>query len=877
MPLGTGERLGPYEISDLLGAGGMGEVYRARDPRLGRDVAIKISSAEFSDRFEREARAIAAFNHPNICALYDVGPNYLVMELVPGRTLAEIIQDSRASAPGRLSTAEALAAARQIAEALEAAHDRGIVHRDLKPANVKITPDGVAKVLDFGLAKAIDQDLAADTVASTFTSPARTGHGVILGTARYMAPEQALGRPVDRRADIWAFGVVLFEMVTGEFLFRGDTATEVIAAVIKDDIALDRIPPDVPPAIRQLMARCLVRDPKQRLRDIGEARIMLADPRSMAPEVTTLAPPADSRTSSLMRIVLALALAAIAGAAGWTLKSAAGVPLRHIELSDPLASANGAALSPDGSRVAYFDGSHLYVRALDAVAPQDLGTVHVTAHLPVWSHDGRTIAFIAGGGIHAVPAGGGAVRQICRIPASGRLSDLAWRTNGTLVFSVVGDGVYSVPGEGGTPTVLLPVAPGTEIEFTSVSPLADDRLIVTTRLRESASFRTDLVSAGPERRRVTLIDDPDVTFVKADPRGLVLFHRRGANNGVWAAPFDGMRADLAQAVMIVPRGTSFQADAVGDVLISLPPAPQSMELVWMTERGEVSPAAGPPIEVASPPVLSPDGRRVVFVVDADNDRHLIVRDLDTGSDARLTPQAEGVPTLDPPTWFPSSDEVIFATGPLASRRIVARRIDGRGGQRVLVEGLAGQVTRDAQHLVFLIGNGGDRHLRYAPLAADRSVGAVRRLFRDSDPDIGSFDISPDGSVLAYSASEADGRLNTFLTDFPAASRQVQMTTRGGARAQFSADGSAIFYVSPAQPATDPLRGALSKRSIALKSLAPSGPEVQLLVEGRLPRAALAGFDVSADGRLLTVRRADGDRSQGPRRILVQNWPAAIGR
>jgi hypothetical protein len=212
-----------------------------------------------------------------------------------------------------------------------------------------------------------------------------------------------------------------------------------------------------------------------------------------------------------------------------------------------------------------------------------------------------------------------------------------------------------------------------------------------------------------------------------------------------------------------------------------------------------------------------------------------------------------------------------------SRRIVARRIDGRGGQRVLVEGLVGQVTQDAQYLVFLIGHGGNRRLRYAPLAAGGSVGTARRLLPDSDPDIDSFDLSPDGSVLAYSVVEADRRLNIFLTDFPAVTRQVQVTARGGGRPQFSADGTAIFYVGRAQPDSDPPRAALSKRSIALKSLAPSGPEVQLLVESRLPVGIAAGFDVVPDGRLLTMRPAESDRRQGPRRLLVQSWRAALGR
>ncbi len=883
MSLGAGERLGPYEICGPIGAGGMGEVYQARDTRLGRDVAIKVSAAEFSERFEREARAIAALNYPNICALYDVGPNYLVMELVPGPTLAEVIAAAGTPDAEGLHLADVVALARQIAEALEAAHEKGIVHRDLKPANVKITPEGVAKVLDFGLAKALDQeqrDAAADANSPTFMSPARTERGLILGTARYMAPEQARGRPVDRRADIWAFGVVLFEMLTGRTLFPGETATEIIAAVIKDDIALDRLPPDVPPAIRRLLARCLERDPRQRLRDIGEARIVLADPASIAPSAMARPPETSgrSRASWLGWTALALLLTGAAGAGGRWLTPDVDLPLRRIELADPLASSNGLALASDGSRVAYFSDAHLYVRALDALVPQDLGAVHVTSGLPFWSPDGRTIGFYAAGAINTIPAGGGPMRQICRIPATGRPLDFAWRSDGTILFAVSRDSVYAVPAEGGTPAVYLPIDPKTEIEFTSVSPLPDNRLIVTTRIREPSSYRTELVSSGSDRRRTTIVADPDVAFVKYDPNGMLLFRRRGPNNGIWAVPFDDGRVDLAKAAVIAPRGTSFQADATGAALIGLPPPAVTTELVWMTQSGEVSPVPGTPVEAGSAPVLSPDGSRVAFVVDTEGDRHLVVRDLKTGSDTRLTPAGEDAPTHDPPSWFPSGDEVVFATGSVEERRLVARRTDGSGGQRMLAAGRVGQVTPNRQYLVFLVDEGGVTRLRYAPLAADGSVGAAERVLAQSDPNIIAFDLSPDGSTLAYSIPESDSRLNSFLTDFPAGSRQLQVTTSGGARPQFSGDGNALFYLTRALPQTDPPRGALAKRPVALRSLATSGPAVQLLVEGKEPPGVMMmAFDVARDGRLLTMRRTGGDKRPSPRLLLVQNWRAAMRR
>jgi len=275
--MNPGTRLGPYEILDLIGAGGMGEVYRARDTRLDRIVALKVSKDQFSERFEREARSVAALNHPNICTLHDVGPNYLVMEFIEGETLA-----------GPLPLDQAVSYGRQIAEALEAAHEKGIVHRDLKPANIKVTAAGTVKVLDFGLAKALSDDPVSGSMQDSPTlSMAMTRAGMILGTAAYMSPEQAKGRPVDRRADIWAFGVVFYEMLAGGQTFSGDTAAETLASVLKETISFDRLPADTPPTLRLLLRRCLERDLRKRLQAIGEARILLEGPMEAAAQATT--------------------------------------------------------------------------------------------------------------------------------------------------------------------------------------------------------------------------------------------------------------------------------------------------------------------------------------------------------------------------------------------------------------------------------------------------------------------------------------------------------------------------------------------------------------------------------------------------------------
>src|SRR5579871_3406750 len=307
MPLMAGEKLGPYEIITPIGAGGMGEVFRARDPRMGREVAIKISAERFSERFDKEVRAIASLNHPNVCTLYDVGPNYLVMELIDGPTLADRIKQ------GALPLDEALAIARQIAEALEAAHEKGIVHRDLKPGNVKIKPDGAVKVLDFGLAKMADANSsdASPEHSPTLTFQPGTRAGMILGTAAYMAPEQARGKPVDRRADIWAFGVVLYEMLTGKRAFEGETVSDILAAVIMKEPDWNAVPASTPAYLRRLLRRCFEKDPKRRLQAIGEARIAIENPeQDQAPAAVAAVPTARP---SMLQGILALALILLGG------------------------------------------------------------------------------------------------------------------------------------------------------------------------------------------------------------------------------------------------------------------------------------------------------------------------------------------------------------------------------------------------------------------------------------------------------------------------------------------------------------------------------------------------------------------------------------
>jgi len=400
----AGEKLGPYEIVSLIGKGGMGEVYRARDPRLNRDVAIKVSAVQFSERFDREARAVAALNHPNICQVYDVGPNYLVMEYIEGEAPA-----------GPIALDVAINYARQIADALEAAHEKGIVHRDLKPANIKIKPDGTVKVLDFGLAKlAVESDSALSENSPTL-SIAATQAGMILGTAGYMSPEQARGKPVDKRADIWAFGVVFYEMLTGERLFQGEDISHTMAAVIMQQPNLEVVPLPV----RRLLQNCLEKDPKKRLRDIGDVWRLLDD---VAPAAAPAQPEkAAHKPNWLWPVVAAALLVVLAGLSFFHFRETTpeAPVLRSTILPPPntefdfTQGAGLLALSPDGKKIVFgaraADGKEqLWVRPLDGLTAQALAGTE-GALFPFWSPDSQQIAFFADGHLKKINAGGGAV------------------------------------------------------------------------------------------------------------------------------------------------------------------------------------------------------------------------------------------------------------------------------------------------------------------------------------------------------------------------------------------------------------------------------------------------------------------------------------
>ena len=805
-----GTRLGPYEIVSRLGAGGMGEVYRARDSRLQRDVAIKVLPAEVAGdserlaRFTREAQTLAALTHPHIAHVHGLDESgttrALVMELVEGDDLSAVI------ARGPVPLDEALAIAGQIADALAAAHESGIVHRDLKPANVKVRPDGTVKVLDFGLAKALDRRLAAaaspsdPTHSPTITSPAMTAMGMVLGTASYMSPEQARGKLVDRRADIWAFGCVLFEMLTGRRAFPGESVTDTLARVIEREPDWALLPPTTPTYVRGVLERCLRKDPGRRLRDMGDARMALEEGGPAAPAAA-----ANRRGTFRWHLPAGLLAALLAGTAlGWLARPA---PVANARLTAPmqldlllpdgldLFTLPGArlAISPDGSKVAFVAGGRgsrqVFVRSLDgaqAVPVRGTDAAFATAFSP----DGQALAFLSRDrSLKRVSLRDGLINDIA--PVAGTSTPI-WGADDRVIYAR--EGVWRVAASGGTPERLTSLDQArSELAHMPGVRLHSGLVLFTTYATAERSF----ANSEGDTARIEVVDPANlVRRVVVDraaapiysPTGHLLFLRDGA---VLAVPFDAATAQVTgDAVTVLPAGTVLLSSgtplvslADNGMLVYAPASTGLSNLIRLTPGGAAVPLSETPRAFAQPRV-SPDGTRLVVSLGAES---LWVHDL--SRDAR-TPLTSGrLPGVSFPIW--SHD----------GRRVVYRRFDdlwwvdadGRGGTG-RVEGnqpgdIAVAAARDGDMLAVLRVNpstGGD-------IFALSMTGAwpSRPLVQTAGYD-GGADFSPDGRTLVYASTDS-GLSQVYLSPFPAMDRKWTVSTSGGTQPRWSRDGRQILY------------------------------------------------------------------------------------
>jgi dipeptidyl aminopeptidase/acylaminoacyl peptidase len=849
----------------------MGEVYRARDTELDRGVALKVVPAGFAAdadrvmRFEREAKTLATLNHPGIAAIYGLqrsgSTTALVMELVEGDDLSGLI------ARGPIAPAEAVSIARQIAEALEAAHEQGIIHRDLKPANVKVRNDGTVKVLDFGLAKALDrQDADAEASAlQTITSPAITERGLILGTAAYMSPEQARGKAVDKRTDIWAFGVVLFEMLTGRQLYRGDSVQDVLAAVIKDSPDLGLLPSATPPALRAILARCLERDPRRRLRDIGEARIQLESPAALdaGAAAPAFSPPPARRASPLWAASLAAALAVGAGA-GWVLKQppAIELPVRRVEIQTPdRLRAIEAAISPDGRAVAFASVQKAWIKRLDRAEPFEIVNAgQIRAFF--WSPDSTQLGFQARGHLWRVPATGGTPVEIGAVPRDLSVAGGAmWLPGNRIVYATGASGLLEISADGGETRRLLDPDPRTEVDFHEPSALPDGRGFLVIPHRAIGGMMVIELFDGRTRREIYR-SSSRLRYPVYSPTGHLLFSRDGS---IWAIAFDLATGTVAGEPSLVASDAGRPTVSADGTLVVLPEAaPSDLQLVWTTREGKpIAPLGrgGVPIRY---PRLSPDGRQVAVQIGELAQSNIHIVDVAKGTDRRLT--FESGPNSYP-VWSPDGKRVMYRCGPA----LCARPADGSGGPvKLLDEARDPAVSPDGKLLLFTREDGSSLadiyvvELGTEGLAAP-ATGSPKLLVTAAGRQINP-EVSPDGTLLAYESTES-GENEIYMTTLPAGQGKWQVSDAGGGSPRWSRSGDRLYFDS-----ANHLMESFIERTPAPSA----GTPVDLFAaESIAVRLVTFGFDRAVDDRRFLVPRPTNASSDIGALLLIEQWAKAL--
>ena len=890
----SGQRLGAYEVGALIGAGGMGEVYRARDAKLHRDVAIKVllpavaNDAERLARFRREAQTLASLNHPGIAQIYGIEDNdsgpFLVMELVDGPTLADRI------AVGPMAVDEALAVARQVVDALEAAHERGIIHRDLKPANIKVRDDGAVKILDFGLAKALDPqsgigEHGALANSPTITSPAMTQAGMILGTAAYMSPEQAKGRVVDKRSDVWAFGCVLYEMLTGRRAFEGEDVTDTIAAIIKGDPNWQALPAETPPQIRLLLVRCLEKDRRARIGDIAVARFLMNE--TIAPHPGIGAAPTHDKPSGSRRLVAAaLAGFAVGGAiaaSAWLLVRPAETPITPVRFTftppadSPLiiqGNDRDLAVAPDGSFIVYRSGtaallrSHLMVRGINELEPRVLAGTE-NARFPFISADGRWVGFQVGSEIRKVAITGGPATVVCT--NSGTARGASWGEDDFIVFGSP-EGLRRVPAGGGEPALLtktdgerreqhwLPyVLPGAKWAVFTVFPGID-----------FASSRLEAIEIATGQRKPILPAGHDATYVASGhlvygivAPALETGTRRGS---LRAVRFDPVRVEtigdslnlldfvrLGNVSPVLNYTLSTQGDlafVAGDVS---PGAQPARALIWVDRKGQETAIAAPPRRYAIPRI-SPDGTRVAIDV-RDQTNDIWIWDFNRQTLSALSRD----PAVDmSPIWTPDGRRVIWtSTRGGGNPNLYWQAADGTGVAERLSTNMTNQfptsISPDGGTIV-LFGASGNimSAMDLFTLNINDSPRKGIPLVSAAGLDFGG-EVSPDGKWLAYHSNES-GEAQVYVRPFPNVNDgRWQVSNAGGTRAVWSRNGRELFYLDR--------DGRVSSVSVTPGASFAASPPARILNTSYYSGAStlgldLRGYDVSLDGqRFLMVKES----------------------
>ena len=916
MALIPGTRLGSYEVVALLGAGGMGEVYRARDPKLNRDVAIKVLLASVAGdpdrlaRFSREAQVLASLNHPNIAHIHGLeeanGVTALILELVEGEDLAQRI------ARGPIPLDEALPIARQIAEALVAAHEQGIVHRDLKPANIKVRADGTVKVLDFGLAKALNP--AGASGGAIDNSPTLTAHatqmGMILGTAAYMAPEQARGKAVDRRGDIWAFGVVVYEMLAGRRAFTGEGTSDVLAAVLRQDLDWMALPAKTPARLIALLRECLIRDPRQRLRDIGDARIVLEkmisgtidDGLPLATGAGTVSSPSRVVTPFRYALPYVLGAALAGGVIGWLVPRAADGPgpvshlLMDVRPADSLVGSSGSsssvrpsrpalAISPDGRWVAYAATrgtvTQLYVRGLaDDAGTAVPGTAGASG--PFVSPDGAWIGFWADDKIKKVSTAGGPPVTIADVTSSGDLHSATWTESGTIVLGT-STGLIKVLAVGG-PATNLTTPDGSKGERHLLPhALPGGKAILFTNVTGDAWDRASIVLHvfGTGERRVLLEGGADGRYVST---GHLVYLKTGT---LVAVPFDlrslrvtGDSVPLIEGVMQAVNAPNtddetgvgqFTVSATGTLLYAdggVHPLREA-SLVLADRAGTTQPLAAATARAFIYPRFSPNGERVAVTVGG-NASDLWVYDVLRGAPTRLTFGGRN----EFPVWSQDGRRIVYASDVEKVSNLYAINADGSGKPERLTTSQFAQApsswTAVGDAIAYTEEHDGEySQIWVLPMVGDRKP----KLFLESTFLLAYPEFSPDGRWLAYVSSES-GDAEVYVQPYPGPGEKVRISEAGGYEPIWSASGKELLYRIRKGDRTGIFAAAIRSWS-PFRADRPSLVFDAKASEYR-QNVPIRGWDVSADGKRFLLNRflESTDKPVGEVNVVL-NWSEVL--
>jgi Tol biopolymer transport system component len=872
--INVGTHLGSHEITALLGKGGMGEVYRARDTKLKRDVAIKILPDQFSrdadrvSRFQREAEVLASLNHPNIAAIYDLaeanGSRYLVLELVEGETLADRLRR------GPFPTADALQIAGQIAEALEAAHEKGIIHRDLKPANIKITTDGKVKVLDFGLAKI--GGATADAAQVSHSPTLMTGvSGVILGTAAYMSPQQARGQEAGHSSDVWAFGCVLYEMLTGRPAFDGETVTDILARVVTLDPDWTVLPESVPRGVRQVLKRCLQKDAKRRLHDISDVRIELEEafePREREAEVS--APPTRRPSALVVAAIAGLVVGAL-GSAVYFRRPADERPELRLEITTLATDdALSFAISPDGRKLVYVARAGgqprvMWLRPLDSTAAQPMAGTEDSS-FPFWSPDSRSIAFFASGRLKRIDIAGGAV-QILATATGGRGG--TWSKDGVILFAEPGGPVSRVSSNGGEVTPATRVETPRQVSHRAPQFLPDGRHFLFYARGSSEGRGVYLASLDSLSSRRLCDADAGGIF---GPAGSVFFIRQGT---LFAQQFDFAKQDLLGDPRLVARDVAFDdslslgaiSASVSGIAYRSRGAGAKRQLTWFDRSGKSLGKVGEADEAALwNPELSPDGKRVAVDRTINSNRDVWVMDIARGLLTRLTssPASEGWPF-----WSPDGTRILFFSNRKGNNNFYEMPANGAGPDVPLLESVLNKTpldwSADGRYILYrLSSSAGGNDVVALPMFGDRKSLPVAA--GNFDEDLGQF--SPDGRWISYQSNESGG-YEIYVQPFAGGSGKSRVSTNGGVQARWPKDGKELFYMSlDGKLMAAPITFTSDGRSIDVgKPVALFAPT---LAGGAFPTGGKQQYTVSPDGKRFLMNVTVEEQTTMPI-TLILDW------